>query len=102
MLDNWLSTDDAEEAAAGWGGDAINYYEKDDDFLFTWNIVWDSEDDAHAFYLAFQDMMYKASAEKQNCSHWSAYGRYISIQWNGKSTLIISSADETLVQQQLG
>ena len=102
MLDNWLSADDAEEAAEGWGGDTINYYEKDDDFLFTWNLVWDSEDDAHEFYLAFQDMMYKASAEKHNCSYWSAYGRYISIRWNEKSTLIVSSANETLFQQPFG
>jgi len=99
MLDNWLSTDDAEQAAEGWGGDIINYYEKDDDFLFTWNIVWDSTDDANEFYLAFQDMMYKTSAEKHNCSYWFADGRYISIQWNENSTLIISSANETLVQQ---
>ncbi len=99
MLDEWLSETDATNAAEGWGGDIINYYEKDDDFLFTWNIVWDSEDDANEFYLAFQDMMYKASAEKHNCSYWSAYGRYISIQWNENSTLIMSSANETMVQQ---
>jgi hypothetical protein len=99
MLDNWLSTDEAEQAAEGWGGDIINYYEKDDDFLFTWNIAWDSRDDAFDFYLAFQEMMYKTSAEKHNCSHWSADGRYISIQWNENSTLIISSANETFVQQ---
>ena len=99
MLDNWLSESDAEGAAAGWGGDIINYYEKDDDFLFTWNIVWDSKDDANEFYLAFQDMMYKTSAEKHNCSYWSAYGRYISIQWNENSTVIISSTNETIVQQ---
>jgi len=99
MLDNWLSENDAELAAEGWGGDVIKYYEKDDDFLFTWNIVWDSEDDAYEFYSNFNDMLYEASAEKHNCSYWSAYGRYISIQWNDNSTLIISSADETLVQQ---
>jgi len=99
MLDNWLSENDAELAAEGWGGDVIKYYEKDDDFLFTWNIVWDSEDDAYEFYSDFNDMLYDASAEKHNCSYWSAYGRYISIQWNENSTLIISSADETLVQQ---
>ena len=98
MLDNWISTDDAEQAAEGWGGDIINYYEKDDDFLFTWNIAWDSRDDAHEFYLAFQEMMYKTSAEKHNCSYWFADGRYISIQWNENSTLIISSANETIVQ----
>jgi hypothetical protein len=101
MLDNWLSIDDAEQAAEGWGGDFINYYEKGDDFVFTWNIVWDSKDDAYEFYSAFQDMLYNASAEKQNCSHWSAYGRYISIQWDGNQTLMVSSANETLVQQPL-
>jgi hypothetical protein len=98
MLDNWLSENDAEEAATGWGGDTINYYEKDNDFLLTWNIIWDSTDDAHEFYITFQEMMYKTSAEKHNCSHWSAYGRYLSIQWNENSTLIISSSDETLVK----
>ncbi len=100
MLDKWISETEAENAAEGWGGDIINYYEKDDDFLFTWNIVWDSKDDANEFYLAFQNLMYKSSAEKHNCSYWSAYGRYISIQWNENSTLILSSANETIVQQQ--
>ncbi len=99
MLDNWLSTDEAEKSAEGWGGDIFTYYERADDFLFTWNIAWDSKDDANEFYLAFQNLMYKASAEKHNCSYWSAYGRYISIQWNENSTLIISSANETIVQQ---
>jgi hypothetical protein len=98
MLDNWISTDDADQAAEGWGGDIITYYESDDDFLFTWNIAWDSKDDAHEFYIAFQEMMYETSAEKHNCSYWSANGRYISIQWNENSTLIISSANETFVQ----
>jgi hypothetical protein len=102
MLDNWLSENEADVAATGWGGDTINYFEKDNDFLFTWNIVWDSKDDAHEFYIAFQEMMYKTSAEKQNCSHWSDYGRYLSIQWSENSTLIVSSIDETLVQQPFG
>ena len=99
MLDKWISETEAETAAEGWGGDNFTYYERDDDFLFTWNIVWDSKDDANEFYLAFQNLMYKSSAEKHNCSYWSAYGRYISIQWNENSTLIICSADETIVQQ---
>ncbi len=95
----WISEDEATEAAEGWGGDNLAYYERDDEYLFTWNIAWDSVDDAHEFYLAFQKMMYKASAEKENCSHWFANGRYISIQWNEDSTLIISSDNETIVQQ---
>ena len=94
MLDNWISTDEAEQAAEGWGGDNFAYYERDDDFLFTWNIAWDSKDDAHEFYIAFQEMMYETSAEKHNCSYWFANGRYISIQWNENSTLITSSTNE--------
>ena len=96
MLDNWISTDEAEQAAEGWGGDNLTYYERDDDFLFTWNIAWDSRDDAFEFYLAFQNMMYETSAEKHNCSYWFADGRYISIQWNENSTLITSSTNETV------
>ena len=101
MLDNWISEVDATEAAEGWGGDIFSYYKDNDEFLFTWNIVWDTKDDAHEFDLAFQDMMYKTSAEKHNCSYWSANGRYISIESNENSTLIKSSADESQVQQQL-
>ena len=99
MLDDWISETEAEQATEGWGGAVLNYYERDDDFLFTWNIAWDSGTDAHEFYLALQNMMYKVSAEKENCSLWFADGRYISIQWNENSTLIISSTNKTIVQQ---
>jgi hypothetical protein len=99
MLDNWIPEDGSKKAAQGWGGDVFNYYEDNDEFFFTWNIIWDTEEDAHEFNLAFQDMMYRTSAEKHNCSYWFANGRYISLEKNEKTTLIISSADETLVQQ---
>lgn len=101
MLDNWISDDDATEASSGWGGDAFSYYEKDGEFCFTWNIKWDTEDDAHEFDLAFQDMMYQISAENHsNCNHiWSANGRYIYFDPDGDSTLIVSSPDEEMIQQ---
>ena len=99
MLDRWISKDKAEHAAEGWGGDNLTYYERGDEYLFTWNISWDSMDDANEFYLAFQEMMDKTSAEKENGNYWSANGRYLSIQWNENSTLIISSDNETIVQQ---
>ena len=93
LLDNWLSADDAKVAAAGWGGDTFSYYEKGDKFLFTWNIAWDSEDDAHEFYVTFQDMMDKTSADRIEDDQWFAYGRHLSIQWTENSTLITSSVD---------
>ena len=99
MLENWISETEAEQAAEGWGGDSFAYYEKEAEYAFTWNIFWDSKDDAHEFYIAFQKMMYETSAEKENCTHWYANGRYVSITWNENSTLITSSTDETLVKQ---
>ncbi|NLE03742.1 MAG: hypothetical protein GX638_02930, partial [Crenarchaeota archaeon] len=56
MLSNWLNDENTQiaiEAAAGWGGDNFTYYEKGDEFLFIWNIVWDSTQDASEFYQAF-------------------------------------------------
>lgn len=99
MLDHWISTDDAEQAAAGWGGDNLTFCERDDEYLITWNVVWDSTDDAQEFYSSFQEMMDKTPAEKENGNYWFAYGRYISIQWKEDSTLIVSSDNEAIVQQ---
>lgn len=99
MLDDWLSGDDAEDAAEGWGGDVFNYYENgDEDFLFTWDIVWDSNEDAQEFYVSFQNMLNKTNADKFTDDNWFAYNRYISIQLNENSTSIKNSADENLVQ----
>jgi hypothetical protein len=101
MLDNWIPTDDAEEAAEGWGGDNLTFYERDDEYLFTWKIVWDSTDDAQEFYSAFQEMLSVTSAHKENDNNWFAYGRYISIQRNENQTLIVSSDNVATVQQVL-
>ena len=63
MLDKWLPVENAELAAEGWGGDLFNYYESDDDFLFTWDILWDSPEDANEFYNTFKEMMEKTSVD---------------------------------------
>jgi hypothetical protein len=98
-LNNWIPDKEAEDAAKGWGGDILSYYEKDDEYFFTWNITWDSIEDAHDFYRAFQKMISETLAEKENDGCWSANGRYISIQLNENSTLLISSTNQTIVQQ---
>ncbi len=97
MLDNLISESNARVAAEGWGGDIFNYYESDDDFFFTWNIVWDSSEDAYEFYVTFQEMMNKTTADNLTHDCWFAYERYLSIQWNENSTLITSSANYTIV-----
>ncbi|MFZ7138385.1 MAG: hypothetical protein ACOWW1_08210 [archaeon] len=91
MLDHWISAEDAEEASAGWGGDVFSYYENGDDFLFTWNICWDSQEDADQFYETFQEMMNETLADIVDNDCWFDYGRYLSIQLNENSTLITSS-----------
>ncbi len=101
MLDNWIPSDYAEEAAEGWGGDNLTFYERDDEYLFTWNVIWDSTNDAQEFQSAFQEMLSETAANKENDNYWFAYGRYISIQLNENSTLIVSSEDEATVQQYL-
>ena len=99
MLENWISEEDALEASEGWGGDIFSYYQQGEEFLFTWNIVWDTEDDAFEFRLAFLDMMYRTSAEEyNNCNSWEANGRYLSITRQGRSTVITSSPDAPTIQ----
>jgi hypothetical protein len=97
MLDKWISETEAKQAAKGWGGDNFTYYEKDESFLFTWNIAWDSKDDAQEFYFAFKNMMDLTPADKQSDESWFAYEQYLSIQLNENSTLIQSLANETIL-----
>ncbi len=100
MLGNWLSQNQSKTAAAGWGGDNMTYYERGNDYLFTWRIGWDSAGDASEFSIAFHDMMDAAGATRESNSQWFANGRYLSIDWNqsSNSTLIACSTDETAVQ----
>jgi hypothetical protein len=99
MLDNWIPSDDAEKAAEGWGGDNLTFYERDDEYFFTWNIIWESTDDSQEFHLAFQEMLNETPAHNMDDNYWFAYGRYIAIQQNENSTLIISSDNKATVQQ---
>lgn len=98
MLDHWISTENAKAAASGWGGDIFSYYENGEEFAFTWNIMWDSEDDANEFYEIFQEMMDETLANKADNGNWFENGRYLSVQLNENSTLITSSVDSSIVQ----
>lgn len=95
MLDKWLPVENAELAAEGWGGDLFNYYERDNDFLFTWDILWDSPDDANEFYITFKEMMEKTSANHLGNDNWKIGDRYLSIKLNQNSILIINSPNES-------
>ncbi len=98
MLDHWLSVEAAETGSTGWGGDVFGYYENGDDFMFTWNIIWDTENDAQEFYETFQDMMDETLADKVDSDCWLDNGRYLSVQLNENSTLLTSSEKLSIVQ----
>ncbi len=93
MLNNWIPQNDAEKGAEGWGGDNFTYYERGSEYLLTWNITWDSMEDASEFYKSFQEMMNKTGAQSVAQNNWQAYGRYLSITREGTSTLIVSSTN---------
>lgn len=99
MLDRWIPPAEASKAAEGWSGDNFTYYERGDDYIFTWNIMWDSAEDALEFLTAFQSMMRAVGAEEEGQNLWEKNGRYISLKWIGTSTIIAGSANETLVQR---
>ena len=93
MLSNWIPQNDAEKAAEGWGGDNFTYYERGNEYLLTWNITWDSIEDASEFYTSFQQMMNETGAQNVAQNNWQACGRYLSITREGTSTLIVSSTN---------
>jgi hypothetical protein len=103
MLSTWLNESIAQKAAAGWAGDNFTYYERGtSDYLFTWNIQWNSNCDASEFYVTFHNMADAAGAQGDGSCHWSASGsRYEMIEWNQatNSTLIAVSNIQSATQE---
>jgi hypothetical protein len=99
MLSQWLNESQAQTAATGWGGDSFTYYEKNNDFLFTWNITWGSIQDASEFNKSFIDMVKFTQAKPQGNSdnQWLTNDRYLTLTWNPNTTttLIICSNNQT-------
>ncbi len=101
MLDRWLNQTKAEQSAAGWLGDNFTYYQRDSDYLFTWNIQWSSNCDASDFYVTFHDMANAAGATDYGSCNWSMNGRYLSIMWDQSqnTTLIAGSNVQAATQE---
>ncbi|OFV67310.1 MAG: conserved hypothetical protein, secreted [Candidatus Syntrophoarchaeum caldarius] len=57
MLDDYISSGNATIAAAGWGGDRLALYQNETDYLFIFNISWDSRKDADEFVEGYSEMM---------------------------------------------
>jgi hypothetical protein len=97
MLTTWLNKTVAQQAAEGWSGDTFTYYERGTDFLFTWNIKWETNCDASDFYIAFHNMASNAGVTDNGSCNWYSNGRYLSIAWNQdqNTTLIECSTDQS-------
>jgi len=91
MLETHLPTDESAEAAEGWNGDNLTFYEKENDYTFTWKILWDTEEDTVQFSGTFADMMTALGAESLATGFWKVRGEYISFKRDGLSTLIVGS-----------
>jgi len=91
MLETHVPTDESAKAAEGWNGDNLTFYEKENDYMFTWKILWDTEEDTVQFSDAFADMMRALGAEELATGFWKVRGEYISFKRDGLSTLIVGS-----------
>ena len=100
MLSSWLPKNETITSVAGWRGDNFTYYEKGNEYLFTWNIAWRSAFDASNFSIAFQNVTSAAGSTKGLNGDWGANGRFLSISLDGEnSTLIVCSNNEAAIEQ---
>ena len=88
MLEAYIPLEEAEEAAYGWGGDNFTLYKKEDGYYFTWNIIWDTEEDASQFVNAFREMMEGLGAEVLEGGKWRVGNEYIALEREGRNTFI--------------
>ena len=94
MLKNWVPATEAKNASTGWVGDNYTYYERSNDYLFTWNIKWGSSCDASDFYVAFHNMAIAAGATDYGSCNWAANGRYLSITWDqSQNTTLVACSN---------
>jgi len=91
MLEIHLPTNESAKAAEGWNGDNFTFYENGNDYMFTWRILWDTEEDAVQFSGTFSDFMRALGADRLAMNLWKVRGEYISFKRDRVSTLVIGS-----------
>jgi hypothetical protein len=102
MLSSHIPRDYAMTAAEGWRGDNFTYYKKEENHLFTWKIVWDTERDSVEFFDTFVQMMDAVDAPQilpsskcasNNTVTWKAGNQYVSLIRN-QSSVVVSGSTE--------
>ncbi|HEV2067060.1 MAG TPA: hypothetical protein VGR08_09485 [Thermomicrobiales bacterium] len=103
LSDGEVSARQAEQAAAGWGGDTYTVVGTEDQNVIAWNSVWDTEDDAAEFAAALaarESGRLDASAETDGTVTTIDSGdTVVRIGVDGTSVTYASAPDETVLAQ---
>lgn len=104
-LDSRLSTREATQAAAGWGGDSFALYgDAGDHRLLLWAFRWDSQDDAEEFFDAHTELLEESrewtdSIQGTGYRVWGSPDQWVHMQVAGDYVGLIISPSELLVTQ---
>ena len=103
LLSNWMPEIQAQTISKGWVGDNFTYYQdggNSSNYLFTWNIRWNSTTTANAFSAAFQTIAEDAQATSHGSNQWFSNQRYLSISLdaNSNTAFIACSTTQAAVQ----
>ncbi len=94
ILGEHIDSEKAAQAAAGWGGDAYKYYEKEGSYLFILNTFWDTEKDAAEFFEAYYDFTVAWSGNNVKKARDNIYETptgFLALVQKGKQVIIIES-----------
>lgn len=104
ILQEFIPSLTAAEAAAGWGGDAYGYYEQNDQHILMINTVWDTEKDSKEFFDAYYKFSLSWSDESIQGILEDIYKTptgYLALIRKKKRVIIVESSSLEAVQEAL-
>jgi len=97
MLENGLSEEVAINAAAGWGGDNLTLFNKEENYLVTWRINWDTVNDASEFIKGFKSLIRKMDGIEVEPELYFVKDHYLTLVQHDLLTEIASSSEKELI-----
>ena len=93
MLENYIDSTFASDAAEGWGGDHYYYYENENEFLSILTIEWDTRSDASEFNTIYNNFMtYEPQSDAVDENR-------LRINQDGNNTTIFYSSNPDLIDE---
>jgi hypothetical protein len=107
LLTSNLSRQEASQIAAAWTGDQLSAYLEGDNFLTAWITAWKRDEDARAFYRAYQNLLqrlhrlrFAASTGRTDSVQAELPGdRLILLQLDGPFVLLLDGTTPTRSMQ---